>query len=282
VNVAAILLSLAAASLFAVGSALEQTSTKQEKTTRTLDPRLLLRLVRRPRWILGWFPALVGTILQALALRVGALVLVEPLMLAGVFMAVPITAGINRQRPHARDLLVVALGAIGLTAFLVAAAPRAGLNRASTTVWLPVLAGIAVAFALCLALAWRIGGTARGILLGAGTGLLYGTSASLVKTVTVQVGLGLGTLFTNWHIYALVTVSLAGLILNQNAFQSGPIAAPLITITLLDPVTSIVIGVTVYEEKLSFDGLRLPVVVLAALLMVYVLWLARETHDGST
>ncbi|MGI5215374.1 DMT family transporter [Plantactinospora sp. CA-290183] len=279
-NLAAILLSLAAAALFAIGSALEQTSTKQEKATRTLDPRLLLRLVRRPRWILGWFPALIGTILQALALRVGPLVLVEPLLLAGVFMAVPITAAMNRQRPHARDLLVVVLGAAGLVAFLVAAAPRAGLNQAPTAAWLPILAGLAAAFTLFLVLAWRIEGAARGILLGAGTGLLYGVAAALVKTVTVQAGQGLGTLFTNWHLYVLLAVSLAGLVLNQNAFQSGPIAAPLTTITLLDPLTSIVLGVGVYRETLSLGGFRLVVIVLAALLMGYALWLARRTRSG--
>src|SRR6516165_460172 len=102
---------------------MEQTSTQQEKPTRTLDPRLMLRLLRRPRWVLGWVPEVGGTILQALALRVGPLALVEPLLLAGVFVAVPMSAAFNRQRPQARDFLVVALGVVGLTAFLVAASP---------------------------------------------------------------------------------------------------------------------------------------------------------------
>jgi hypothetical protein len=131
-NVAAILLGLAAAVLFAVGSAVEQTTTKQEKTTRTLDPRLFLRLLRRPRWLFGWLPDLGGTVLQALALRIGALALVEPLMLAGVFLAIPLSAALARRRPYARDLLAVVLGAVGLTAFLVAAAPRAGRDTAPT------------------------------------------------------------------------------------------------------------------------------------------------------
>lgn len=283
-NVAAILLGLAAAALFAVGSAVEQTTTKQEKTTRTLDPRLFLRLLRRPRWLFGWLPDLGGTVLQALALRIGALALVEPLMLAGVFLAIPLSAALARRRPYARDLLAVVLGAVGLTAFLVAAAPRAGRDTAPTGAWLPVVAGIAAVFALCLVLAWRIGGATRGVLLGVGTGLLYGFAASLLKTVTVQLGHGLTTLLTNWHVYALVVVGAAGLVLNQNAFQSGRIAAPLTTIALLDPVTSIVIGVTVYEERLSLHGGRLAVVVVAAALMVYVLWLARggqPADDGT-
>jgi hypothetical protein len=278
VNVTAILLGLAAAVLFAIGSAVEQTTAKQEKGTRTLDPRLILRLIRRPRWILGWFPDLGGTVLQALALRVGALALVEPLLLAGVFLAIPLAAALAHRRPHARDLVLVAIGAVGLTAFLVAAAPRAGTNQAPTDAWLPVIAGIGALFALSLLLAWRIRGPTRGILLGIGTGLLYGFAASLLKTITVQLGEGLATLFTNWQIYALIVVGLAGMILNQNAFQSGRIAAPLTTIALVDPIAGIVIGVVVYQEKLSLHGIRLPIVVISAALMAYALWLARRSR----
>jgi hypothetical protein len=277
VNVAAILLGLAAAVLFAVGSAMEQTATKREKGTRTLDPRLILRLLRRPRWIIGWVPDVGGTVLQALALRIGALALVEPLLLAGLFVAVPLSAAFNRERPHPRDFAVVGLGAVGLTAFLVAAAPRAGVSEASTAAWMPVIAGTAVLFTLCLVLAWRMAGATRGILLGIGTGLLYGFAASLLKTITVQLGDGLGALLTNWHVYALMFVGLGGLILNQNAFQSGRIAAPLTTIALVDPIASVIIGVTVYQEKLSLYGYRLPVVVFAAALMGYVLWLVRRS-----
>lgn len=277
-NVSAVLLGLASAVLFAIGSAVEQTTTQQEKQTRTFDPRLMLRLVRRPRWLLGWVPDLGGTVLQALALRIGALALVEPLLLAGVFLAVPLSSALQRQRPHPRDLVVVALGAVGLTAFLVAANPRAGVNRAPTEDWLPVIAGLAVAFALCLVLAWRIPGATRGVLLGVGTGLLYGFSASLLKTITVQITDGFGVLFTNWQVYALALTGLAGLILNQNAFQSGRIAAPLTTIALVDPIVGIVIGVTVYQERLALAGWRLPVVVLSGVLIGYVMWLVRRSR----
>jgi hypothetical protein len=278
VNIAAILLGLGAAVLFAVGAAMEQTSTQQEKPTRTLDPRLMLRLLRRPRWVLGWIPEVGGTVLQALALRIGALALVEPLLLAGVFVAVPLAAAFNRQRPQARDFVVVALGVVGLTAFLVAAAPEAGVNQAPITAWLPVIAGISALFAACLVLAWRIPGAARGILLGIGAGLLYGFDASLLKTITVQLGAGLGALLSGWHVYALIVVGIVAVTLNQNAFQSGRIAAPLTTIAVVDPIAGVVIGVAVYQERLSLHGVRIPVVIAAAALLGYTLWLARTSR----
>jgi hypothetical protein len=278
VNVAAILLGLGAAVLFAVGSAMEQSSTKQEKPTRTLDPRLILHLLHRPRWVLGWVPVVGGTVLQALALRIGALALVEPLLLVGVFVAVPLSAAFNRQRPQPRDFVVVALGLVGLTLFLVAADPRAGVSEATTSAWLPVLVAVPVLFIVCLGVARRIEGAARGVVLGIGAGLLYGFDVSLLKTITVQLGGGLAAVFTNWHIYALMLGGLVALILNQNAFQSGRIAAPLTTIALVDPIVSVLIGVTVYQETLSLSGYRLPVIIAAAALMGYVLWLARQSR----
>ena len=277
-NVGAILFALGAAVLFGIGSAAEQSQTKREKGTRTLDPRLLARLLRRPLWLVGSVAAILGTVLQALALRIGALALVEPLLLAGVFVAIPLSAAFVQQRPNPRDFLVVALGVVGLTAFLVAAAPQAGLSQADNAAWFPVIIGIAALFTLCLVLAWRIPGATRGVLLGIGAGLLYGFDASLLKAVTAQLGDGPRALFTNWHVYALTIVGIVAVMLHQDAFQSGRIAGPLTTIAVVDPIVGVAIGVLVYQEKLSLHGFRLPVVVAAAALLGYVLWLARRSR----
>jgi hypothetical protein len=143
---------------------------------------------------------------------------------------------------------------------------------------LPAIIGTSLLFALCLLIAWQVGGPTRGVLLGVGTGLLYGFAASLLKTITVQLGDGLATAFTNWNIYALILVGAGGFILNQNAFQSGRITAPLTTIALVDPVAGVVIGVMVYKEHLSLHGVRLPVVLIAAAVMSYALWLVRRSR----
>lgn len=89
---AAVVAALGAAAAFAVGSALEQRAAKQERAARPLDPRLLFRLMRQPMWLLGWVPEAAGTGLQALALHYGPLVLVEPLLVSGLFLAIPLAA----------------------------------------------------------------------------------------------------------------------------------------------------------------------------------------------
>src|SRR5258706_5874279 len=113
-NVAAILAGLGSAASFALSSALEQRAAKQEKQARPLDPRLLMRLAHRPMWLLAWIPEAAGTGLQALALNLGPLALVEPLLVSGLFLAIPLEAALGRRPVHPRDFAVVAVRAARL------------------------------------------------------------------------------------------------------------------------------------------------------------------------
>jgi drug/metabolite transporter (DMT)-like permease len=277
--ITAVLLGLGSAVFFAVGSAIEQHAAKQEKPTRTLDPRLLLRLLHRPLWLFGWIPDGVGTVLQAAALNVGALALVEPLLLSGVFMAVPLESALERRRPHSRDLVVVAIGVVGLAAFLIAADPRSGIDDPSTGAWLGAGAGIGAVVAICLVIGWRVQAAARGVALGIATGALYGLAASLLKTLTTFFADHPASVFGHWQLYALVVVGAAALALNQNAFQDGPIAAPLTTIALIDPVVGVIVGILAFREQLSAGTVRVIVEIAGALVMSVCLVLASTTRS---
>ncbi|ASW55163.1 DMT family transporter [Plantactinospora sp. KBS50] len=278
-NPLAIVLGLGSAVGFALGASLEQHAAKQEDETRTLDPRLILRLLRRPLWLFGWVPDAVGTFLQAVALSVGPLALVEPLLLSGVFMALPIEAALERRRPHRRDAVVVAFGVVGLSAFLAAASPRAGVGQPPTADWLRVGAVAGLVVVVCLALAWRVRDAARGVLLGIATGVLYGLAAALLKALTAIFSERPLAVLTHWESYALVVIGVAALTLNQNAFQGGPIAAPLTAIALLDPLTGVVVGVTAFQETLATEPGRLAVQVAGGLAMTVCIWLATTTRS---
>ena len=278
-NLAATLLALAAAAAFAVASTLEQRAAKREKLARALDPRLLMRLLHQPIWLLSLIPEVVGTGLQALALSFGPLALVEPLLLGGVFLAIPMEAALSRRRVHRRDFAAASLGVLGLTAFLLAAQPRAGVPEPTSSAWI----GIAlVAGPLCAALvviAWHTRGAARGGVLGVATGLLYALAASLLKTLTARLAADPLSVLTTWHLYALIVVGFAGVVLNQNALQSGRLAAPLTAITTVDPFASILIGVTAFQERLDTSGPRLTIELAAAVAIAGGIWLASTARS---
>ncbi|GAA2585126.1 hypothetical protein GCM10010399_14030 [Dactylosporangium fulvum] len=278
-NVVAVVAALGSAAAFAVGATLEQSEAKQEERAPPLDPRLLLRLIRRPRWLLAWVPEGIGTGLQALALSFGPLVLVEPLLITGLFLAIPLSAALNHRRVHTRDYAVVALGGAGLAAFLLAAQPQPGVAEPSVAGWLGVALWAGPALAACLVAAWCAGNAVRAVLLGVASGLLYGVAASLLKALTAQLSTEPLAIFARGQTYALIIVGLAAVTLNQNAFQTSRIAVPLTAITILDPAVSVVIGVTAFHEKISTDGPRLAIQVVAVLAMVGGIWLAATTRS---
>jgi drug/metabolite transporter (DMT)-like permease len=280
VKVLAVVVALVAATSFALSTVLQQRAVKKEKPHPTLDPRLLLRLVRRPMWLASWAPDLAGTGLQALALRLGPLSLVQPIMVSGMFLAIPLEAVLDRRLPHVRDLLAVATGAAGLAAFLVVAQPRPGVADPSRHAWITVLASCAVAVAACVLVARACPETVRGTVLGVATGVVYGLTAALLKVGITGFTNHPAGVFTDWHLYVLIPVGIAALILEQNAYQSGPLAAPLTALTLVDPIVSIVIALAAFHEHLETSGTRLAVEIIAGLAMAVGIWLASTVHPS--
>jgi drug/metabolite transporter (DMT)-like permease len=273
VTALAVLVAVGAAGCFAQGAALQYQGAREVRRHATMDPRLLGQLVRRPRWLAGWIPDAVGTGLQALALALGALALVQPILVSGLFLAILLEATLSRRAPGRRDLLAVGLSTAGLAAFLVAANPQGGISEPTTTAWASIGLGTAVVVAACLLAARRATPAMRGVLLGIATGVLYGLVAALLKVSTATLGTGLSALLTDWYVYALAVIGLAGYLLNQNAFQFGPIAASLTALTLVDPVFSVAVAVTAFHEHLSATGSRLLVEAVAVLAMVSGIWL---------
>jgi hypothetical protein len=281
VNTAAAFVALTSAACFALASVLHFKAAHQEPTHRAMDPRLLARLLRRPLWLVAWIPDFAGTGLQTVALAVGALALVQPILVSGLFLAVPLDAVLDRRRPEARDLTPVAISTVGLAILLVAAQPRAGVADPSLMAWLGIGLGTGTLVGACLVLARRSTDTVRGTVLGIASGALYAATAALLKACTARLAAGPLALLTNWRLYALVFIGLIGLILNQNAFQSSSLVAPLTALTLADPALSVVIAATAFHEQLHVTGPRLVLELAAVLAMARGIWLVTTIHPLS-
>ena len=143
---------------------------------------------------------LAGTGLQALALLFGPLSLVQPIMVSGMFLAIPLEAALDRRLPHARDLLAVGTGAAGLAAFLVVAQPRPGVTDPSRHAWIAVLASCAVTVAACVLVARVCPETLRGTVPGVATGVVDGLTAALLKVGITGFTENPAGVFTEWHL----------------------------------------------------------------------------------
>ena len=141
-------LALVSALLFALGSVLQQKAGLDEPTSGA-SPSLLLRMARRPVWLVGIASDAVGFVAQAAALGIGRLAVVQPVLVTSVVFALPLGVWISGQQARRRDVGAAAVVVMALIAFLAIANPSGGRSEAPLPDWLIV--GI-VCVAVCVPL----------------------------------------------------------------------------------------------------------------------------------
>jgi hypothetical protein len=277
---------LVAAALFAVSSALQHRSATEIPHLGSLQRRNLgrfaLHTVRHTSWLVGTVADLVGLGFHALALDTGPLTLVQPLLVTGMVFALPLRQWIDHRRPSIRELGWASALSLGLAAFLVVATPTS-----ATTAFADRLPAVIAAAGVTLGIV-GFGWLGRGAAgnqaarpLGLATGLTFAASAALIKTTTETLTHHPLGVLTSWPLYGLIVVGGIGLLLNQMAFQAGPLRVSLPAMTASDPLVSLVIGVTVYDEQLRTGALGVGVEVLSlAVVLVATIALSRA-HVGS-
>jgi hypothetical protein len=269
---ASALAAVGAAVLFAVAAAFEHQAARRERQLGAVDPRLLLRLLHRRRWLAGAGADFGGTGLQALALALGPLALVQPILIGGLILALPIEAAMERRRVRRHELAAVIVAGSGLAALMAILSPLPGTATSDTELGAEaVVVGVGVVLLLCVS--WRRPGVARSIVLGIATGALLGLGAALLKVCLARVARDPMSVLVGWELYVLIVVELSALALNQNAFQAGRLAGSLTGLTLADPLVGTLIAVTAFHEQLALGGARTVAAVIAALITVWGVWL---------
>jgi hypothetical protein len=253
--VAAVGAAVASALVLGISAVADQRSTKRVQTRRALSPRILADLVRQPLWLTAVGANIVGFALQVVALDLGSLALVQPILVCDLIFAVLILSFLRRranQKPANRTLLLagVLATAAGVAGFLAIGQPSAGRMQARLGIVPPLAIGLVVVVGGCLAVAAR-NRNLRPLALALACGVCYGVAAFLIKLLTSEFGGGLAEVFSNWPIYVLAVVGPAGYILNQDAFQQGTLLAPVqAIITAADPVISIALGIGWLDVRL--------------------------------
>jgi drug/metabolite transporter (DMT)-like permease len=276
----AILLAVAASFCTAAASVAQRQGARSVPSTGGLDLRLILRLARRPIWLLGIVSMIAGFLFQLTALRYGALALVQPilaleLLLVFGYMAI---AGRRQVRIKRRDWVAAAAMSAGIAVFLRLASPSGGRLHAPGGSWL--LAGlitfgaVLVAVAVASGLGHRPGAssTRRAALLGTATGIAWGFVAAIIKELSSHLGGGLGAVFSTWSLYVLLAVGAAAMLLASHALAAGPLAASQPGFTILDPLTAALLGVFLFAENIRTGPWDLAGEALALALVIAGAW----------
>jgi drug/metabolite transporter (DMT)-like permease len=250
-----IVLALTSALLFALGNVLQQKA-GLDASSAGASSGLLLRMARRPVWLAGIASDGLGFVAQAAALGIGRLAVVQPLLVASVVFALPLGVRLSDQSVRRADVAAAALVVVALVGFLTIASPSGGRSEAPVSDWLIVAVVCGVLCAPLVLLGRRGRAPRRAALLGSAAGILFALSAALTKAVVDELHSGIPHVLGSWELYALAGVGYASMTLNQLALNTGALAATIATSTALDPIASVVLGLTVFHESLHATSLQ--------------------------
>ncbi|MFJ8944519.1 DMT family transporter [Streptomyces sp. NPDC102395] len=243
-----VLLSLVSAVAYAAGAIV------QERVAES-SPAGQYAPLRRP----GWWAAVAlngsGGLLHVVALAYGPLSLVQPLGALTIVVALPMAALFVGRRAGAtawRGAIMATVGLAGLLS-LVGAADAQSLNTAQRVGAAVVTVGAVAALTAAGRAAHRHPAV-RSMLLATGAGVAFGMSSVFTKTVAVDWsdGVSAGDVPSLAVIGVLAT---AGMLLSQASYRGAGLAAPLATLTVVNPVVAAAVGITMFGETFRYGSI---------------------------
>jgi len=260
-----------AALFYNAGAVLQAAEARREPARLALRPALLARLVRRPRWLVATALVSAGWPLNALALALAPLSVVQPVLALGLVLL--LWAGHRRLGEQVGFVEVAAVLALVVGVTLIAAsapAQKASAARASngeTEVALAALAVLAV-------VPWLVG-PARRALAPFAAGIGFALSAVTTKLMSERL---LAGALTAGGALAVATAAASALatLAEMSAFQEQPAARVCPTVFATQAVVPVLFAVVVLHERSSAHGPEIAVLVGGlAILAVAVAVLAR-------
>ncbi|OEV12602.1 DMT family transporter [Streptomyces nanshensis] len=250
---------LVGACFLGLGFVLQQEAAARAPLADILSFRLLLDLMKVPRWLCGIGFMVIGQILSALALAGGDVSRVEPLLATNLLFAMALARYISGQRLGRAGWGGVVLLSGGVAMFMLAGAPEGsdGNHVGALRHWLVLGSVVAVALVLVV-IARHLRLVEEPPLLAAAAGVLYGLQDAMTReSSTILDERGIVGLVTTWQPYAVVAAAVVGLVLVQSAFETGQLRQSLPALTAAEPLAGIVCGIGVLGDTVRVTPLAI-------------------------
>ena len=260
-------LAVAAALSNALTSVFQRMGVEDAPEESTMRLSLMAHAIRRGVWLLGFGFMVCAFLLQAFALHIGKLSVVQPILTMELLFLVAILGTyfrfsisyprVDRRRRHR-------VRALRLPVLL---RPGRGDAVPTNLGWI-VVGGSATALIVLTVVATRWGPRWwKAAMFGSAAAIAYAFTAALIKVVSDYAAANWVTLFEHWETYGVIVFGLLGLFLTQNAFHAGPLAASQSTLVLVDPLASICMGIALFGDSLRTSGPYGPLEALSLLVM---------------
>ncbi len=280
VDIAA-LLALIAALISGVGDVVRQRSA-QEITDEEVGHLELLRMsLGDARWWLGGVAAVASAALQAVALGLGSVVLVQALQVTALLFALPVYAWLTKHRLTRRQWGWAVLLAVAVAVFVSVGEPAAGYQRAPLHAWAVVAVVVGPAMVFCVLGARIWSGPIAAVLLAVASASSWALFAVFTKALVDVCDGGVWALLRAPELYGWALVAVLGTVFQQSSFRASSLTASLPTMTVAEPLLASLLGVTVLGETLDADGVEL-FVLIAAVTMVVIATTALARGEAAT
>ena len=270
-------LALAASLVNALTSVLQRLGVQNAPADATLRLRLLTHALRRGVWLLGFALMILSFVLQAVALHLGRLSQVQPILTTELVFLAAILAIWFRFKIGGREWIGAIAVAGGLSGFLYFAHPEFGMTP--PPIWRWAIAGsVCVAVIVgTVALAMRGPSWWRAAMFGTAASISFAFTAACTKVVSGFAAADWAQLYRHWQVYALAVFGATAVFLTQNAIHAGPLVASQSTVVMIDPLASIGIGIGLFGDDLQTGGAAGPLEALSLLIAFGgAFWLARS------
>jgi drug/metabolite transporter (DMT)-like permease len=222
--------------------------------------RFVVALLRNPMWLAGWGALAGGFVFQALALHVGQLSVVQPLLVTELVFALALRRVWLHQPIRGVTWWAAALTCVSLSLFLAMSEPQGGTHYPDSSAWVTGAWGSVGAAVVLALLSMRGPVVRRTALLASAAAVMWALVAVLVKTMTdTLTEFGVGGMFAHWPVYALAGAGLGAEVLHQATLRVGPLSVSQPLLVIVNPIVSIALSVWIFQEYFTPDAARLAV-----------------------
>lgn len=243
-------LAIVAALLFALAATLQQRGALDLGVSPD-SLRSLARLAGSRWWLAGSLALLAGYAFQAVALDHGRLAIVQPLLVTTVVFALPLGYLITQQEVGRREVAGALVVVLGLALFAIFGQPSSGNDNAPNDEWAIALGIVVVLSSFLFVLGRRSEGSREAAYLGVVSGILFGTSACLVKPSVEMLHVSVAEVLSHWEVYAMAIAGVTAFVVQQMSLSSGFLATSVATVSTANPIVSVAIGTLLFDERLA-------------------------------
>lgn len=234
---APILLAIGAAVLIAVGTVLRQRASAASGAITA-------------GWTFGAVIALSGFLLQASALGLGSILVVQPLVVLAVLFALPMEAWIDHRRLRANEWIWGFTLVACVVGFLILARPVSTDRRPNMLVMVVTVGVLVVGLIAVVVNAERCRSAHfRALSYGIASGALFGVSALLIKAVALRVLDDPLSVFRHAELYLLVVVVVLAIVAQQRGFGAGDLQTSFPAMNVMEPTVAMVLGIALLGEN---------------------------------